>query len=263
MLTAARAVLLSVILGLVAGLPAAGQSLGERRLIVGASWGVQFVKDAVTNQVQFELYRETGTFRADYDITTDTAIDGGLAYRLWRRLGVGIDVSHFHKLMTASIVADVPHPFFFSFPRTTTGSAGGVTRRELGIHLQAQYWHRMGDDLLIRGFAGPTVFDVSHDLVSAIVTEEVGGDFSAVNLVGHETTKTDKTAGGFNIGVDIAYFGLRRRGFLGDSPLLDRIGLSFVLRYSRGTSPVAFAGQSQPALELGGTHAGLGLRVVF
>ena len=252
-----------------AGSRAEAQSLADRRVVAGFSGGVQFVKDAFMNAVDFELFQETGRFRASYDITTDTAFDGGIAYRVWKRLGVGVEVSHFYERTTASLEADVPHPFFFSFPRMTTGFAGGLTRREVGVHIQAQYWHVLGDDLLVRAFLGPTFFNVSHDLVSGIVTFEPGLDFNSergldeVDLVDHRSTKTSASAAGFNVGFDASYFGLRNLRFLGSSDVLDHFALAFVLRYSRGTAAIEINGGAQPALELGGTHIAGGVRVAF
>lgn len=238
-------------------------SPGERRVIIGASLGVQFVKDAFQNTVDYELFQEASEFGASYNVTTDTAADAGASFRLWERFGVGVEVSHFYKRTSAVIEAEVPHPFFFGFPRTITGVAGGVTRRELALHMQAQYWHLFKNAVLVRGFFGPTYFDVSHDLVSEIDTAEVGFPFEEVTLVGFGTEKLSKSALGFNIGFDVSYFGLRRLGFLGRSGVLDHVAMAFTLRYSRGTSSVKLNGGFQPSFELGGTHLGIGVRVAF
>ena len=254
---------LIALLTFVAGGAAEAQSPAERRVVVGTSGGVQFVKDAFMNNVAFKLFQEAGKFDANYNITTNTALDGGVAVRLWKGLAAGVVVSHFYNLTTAAIEAEVPHPFFFEFPRTTTGLAGGLTRREVGVHLQAQYWYAMTDWLLVRGFFGPTFFNVSHDLVSTIETAERGFPFQEVDLIGHQTTKVGESAVGFNIGLDASFFGLRRLGFLGDAALLDHVGLAFVLRYSRATAPAELNGVTQPSIELGGTHVAGGLRVAF
>ncbi len=244
-------VLLGTALALLTSFPVAAQTLEDRRLLVGVSGGIQFVKDSILHKVDFELFQETGKFTASYDITTDTAFDGSIAVRLYKRMGVGVDVSHFNKLMTATVEAEVPHPFFFSFPRMTTGLAGGITRREIAVHIQAQYWHVIADDFLVRGFFGPTIFDISHDLVSEIVTSERGFDFDEVDIVRYRTIKADSAELGFNVGLDASYF------------VLDHFALAVVLRYSRGTSHVEIAGQAQQALELGGTHLAGGLRLIF
>jgi hypothetical protein len=170
-------------------------------------------------------------------------------------------VSHFSKTIAATIDADVPHPFFFSFPRKATGVANNILRRESAIHIQSQYWHTIGDKFLLRGFIGPTIFSVRQDLVSTIQTKERGYDYNTVDIIGHNTLASGGTELGFNIGFDMSYF------------VFDDIALAGILRYSRGTSSVEdqatlrhlsrFSGQGQPPLELGGTHLAAGLRFGF
>ena len=237
------------------------QTVDDQRVTVGFSGGIQFVKDALKNEVDFELWQETGTFEASYNITKDSAFDGSFAFLLYKRMGLGFNVSHFSKTIAATIDADVPHPFFFSFPRKATGAVNNILRRESAIHIQSQYWHTIGDKFLMRGFIGPTIFSVRQDLVSTIQTKERGYDYSAVDIIGHNTLASGGTELGFNIGFDMSYF------------VFDHIALAGILRYSRGTSSVEdqatlrhlsrFSGQGQPPLELGGTHLAAGLRFGF
>ena len=245
------ALLLGTNFFLLSSSPVVTQTLEDRRVLIGTSGGVQVVKDSILNEVNFNLFQEIGKFSASYNITTDTAFDGSIGVRLYKRSGVGVNVSHFNKLMTATIDAEVPHPYFFSFPRTTSGIAGGVTRREVAVHTQIQYWKVLANKFLVRGFFGPTLFDVNHDLVSEIITTERGFDFGIVDIAGYRTIKSDKSALGFNIGFDASYF------------VHDQIGLAFVIRYSRGTSDYKIQEQDQPVIELGGTHLAGGLHFVF
>ena len=247
-----RVILLGITLAFLTSTPLAAQSLNTRRVLVGFALGKQFVKDSVWNEVDFTVFRETAKFEANYDITTDTAIDGGIAVRVWKRMGIGIVLSHYNKPTTAYIKAEVPHPFFFSFPRTTTGTTDDITRRELGVHLQVQYWRPISDNLLVRGVIGPSFFSIRHDLVSEIVTKERGFDYSMVDIVGYKTiTARNGNALGYNVGLDISYF------------VRKHVALVLELRYSRGTSDVVFANRAQPALELGGTHLAGGLLFAF
>jgi len=242
-------------------LEVSAQTVDNQRITVGFSGGIQFVKDALKNEVDFELWQETGTFEASYNVTKDTAFDGSFAFLLFKRMGLGFNVSHFRKTIAATIDADIPHPFFFSFPRKATGVANNVLRRESAIHIQSQYWHTIGDKFLMRGFIGPTIFSVRQDLVSTIQTKERGYDYSAVDIIGHNTLSSGGTELGFNIGFDMSFF------------IFKHVALAGILRYSRGTSSVddqatlrhisRFSGEGQPPLELGGTHVAAGLRFGF
>mgnify|MGYP001339624748 CR=1 FL=1 len=237
------------------------QTVDDQRMIFGFNSGIQFVKDALKNEVDFELWQETGTFEASYNVTKGPAFDGSFAFLMYKRIGLGVNVSHFSKTISATIDADVPHPFFFSFPRKATGVANNVVRRESAIHLQSQYWHTVGDKLLVRLLGGPTIFSVTQDLLSTIQTKERGYDYNTVDIIGHNTIASGGTELGFNIGFDVSYF------------VFDHVALAGILRYSRGTSSVAdqatlrhisrFSGLGQQPLELGGTHVATGLRFGF
>ena len=79
----------------------------------------------------------------------------------------------------------------------------------------------------------------------------------------HASERISTSAFGYNVGFDLAFFGLRQLGFLETFEILDRVGMGFRLRFGRATPSVRFRGQFQPALELGGTHALAGLRLAF
>ena len=64
-------------------------------------------------------------------------IGGGVSFRLWRNLAVGLDVSSYRSVNPAQITAELPHPFFFDLPRTTMGETGGLERQEIGVHVRA------------------------------------------------------------------------------------------------------------------------------
>ena len=68
------------------------QTVDDQRITVGFSGGIQFVKDALKNEVDFELWRETGTFEASYNVTKDAAFDGSFAFLLFKRMGLGFNV---------------------------------------------------------------------------------------------------------------------------------------------------------------------------
>ena len=154
-------------------------------------------------------------------------------------------------------------PFFFEFPRSVTGSAGDLTHRELAIHVQGQYRMPLGDPLSLLLFLGPTRFETRQELVAELTTAERGFPFDEVDIVSHTSQTVSVTGMGYNIGFDLTYFGLRQLGFLGRFEILDRVGVALMLRYSRAAPSVRFAGEFQPALELGGTHALGGLRLAF
>ena len=173
-----------------------------------------------------------------------------------------MELSNFRDSPAAVIEATVPHPVFVGFPRSVTGSIDGVARREQALHLQAQYWREFRG-LFVRAFAGPTLFRLHHDLVTAISTAD-GATVDDVTITGHRLTRQLRADFGYHVGFDVSYYGLRRFGFLGSHDILDHLAVAFVVRYSQGTSSIQLTGETvQPEYELGGTHIGGGLRLAF
>ena len=230
---------------------AAAQPPSEPERLASINLGLQLISDAFMNASPYTLHGEVGKFDVHYDFTKAIALDGGLAFHVAKRFGLGFAVSYVDKPTTARIDATVPHPFFFAFPRSTRGTARGLNRREIGLHLQPQYWQTLFDTLLVRLFAGPTIFLLRQELVSGITTNEIGFTFDHVRLVGHQSRGTGAVTLGLNAGFDGSYF------------LTDRVGVGFGFRYSRGTDAIDLSGRASTPVEFGGTHFGGGLRVAF
>ena len=247
----------------VAASPAEAQVTRDSRFVVGADIGVKTTINTRLDSVDFELFEETSRFNTAQELGRGTVYGVGGSARVWKRLGVGVYASRIRTASTATIEADVPHPFFFEFPRSASAQVGRLIHRELALHLRGEYWLPIGNQLLVTLSAGATYFDASQDLVSEITTAERGFPFEAVDIASATTQELSTTATGFNVGIDAAFFGLRQLGFLRNFETLDHVGLALALRYSRATPGVQFQEQNQPALELGGTHVVGGVRVAF
>ena len=231
--------------------PTAEQPTAERMRIVSVNFGIQFINDAFMNRVTFRQHDENSSFESHYDVTKHHALDGGIAIRLWKGLALGFAGSHVAEPTTARVDGQVPHPHFSGFPRAASGVRMGLTRREIGLHVQGQYWWFIDETFLLRAAWGPTIFIASQDLVSQIGTQEVGTDFDRVTVTSHRSRAVTAGSLGFNLGFDGTWF------------LTERLGFGFSVRYSRGTATVRLGGRSATPLELGGTHAGGGLRLAF
>ena len=230
---------------------AAAQTPPEPNRLASLNLGLQFINDAFKNRVTFQQYEEQGFFDAHYDVSKHHYLDGDIAVRLWRALAFGIAVSHVAEPTKAVIEAEVPNPYFFGFPRSTSGVRTGLKRREIGLHVQGQLWRVFRETFLLRATWGPTIFIARQDLVSRIGTRESHIDFDRVSLVSHRSTSVTTGSLGLNLGVDGTLF------------VTERIGLGFNVRYSRGTATIRLGIRSPTPVELGGTQAGGGLRVAF
>lgn len=245
------AVLVITVAALLAAAGASAQPPAERTRIVSVNLGMHSINDAFMNRVTFRLHDETSSFESHYDVTKHYALDGGVAFLLWKGLAVGVAASHVAEPTTARVDALVPHPHFSGYPRRASGVRRGLTRREIGLHVQGQYWWSITGNLLLRAVWGPTFFMVRQDLVAHIDTQEADGDFDRILLTGHRARTVTAGSVGLNLGFDGTWF------------VTERVGLGFNVRYSRGTATVRLGGRSATPLELGGTHAGGGLRLAF
>ena len=243
--------------------PASAQSASDHRLVVSANAGIQGHSSSRTDVVQFDLNREIGEIRASQALGPYLVFDGGGSVRIWKRLGFGLSVSHVRGAATAAIEADVPHPFFFEFDRTPTGSLDGLRHREIAYHVNGQFRVPLSTTSLLTLSGGPSYFDASQDLVAAIGTRERGFPFDQVDIVSTRVERVSVTAWGYNVGLDLAYWGprlniLRRLG------LPHRVGVGVGLRYSRAKPDVELRGiQQARALQVGLVHAVGGVRVGF
>ena len=230
---------------------AAAQSRPAIERLVGVNLGLQVINDAFMNRVTFRQYDETGFFDAHYNVSKHYSLDADVAVPVWKALGFGVAFSHVAEPTRAALDAQVPNPFFFNFPREARGVARNLKRREFGLHIQGQFWRRFGETFLLRITWGPTIFVVRQDLVAHIDTRESSVDFDRVSLVNH-LARTVTTGGlGVNLGFDGTLF------------VTERIGVGFNMRHSNGKANVRIGHQSPTLVELGGIHAGGGLRFAF
>ena len=118
---------------------AEAQIARDSRFMIGGDVGIQTTVNRRADKVNFDFFAETGRLTAVQDLGPGAVFNVSLSPRLWGRFGIGTTVSYVQTTSTATLDAQAPHPFFFEFPRSVTGSAGGLTHRELAIHVQGQY----------------------------------------------------------------------------------------------------------------------------
>ncbi|MCY4077645.1 MAG: hypothetical protein OXH04_19680 [Acidobacteria bacterium] len=178
------------------------------------------------------------------------AFDAGAGYRLGDAFALAVAVSFVKGDGEAAVSGRAPHPFFHNRDREFAGVAAGLTRQELGFHLQAQYLAPVTDSLTVTLFGGPTVISLQQDLVT---------DAQFRQRYPYETATYDRaiaggqsgTGVGFNVGADLAYY------------FSDLAGVGVLARYSRATVDLASGGGGTVGVPAGGLHLGGGLRLRF
>ena len=128
-----------------------------------------------------------------------------------------------------------------------SGDVAGLTRAELGVHVQARGAFPVGERLTVSVFAGPSYFDVSQGVVTDVVYADAY-PFDEAIFQSAGSASGSKAALGFNAGGDIAVF------------LTPRAGIGFSVQFSGANLDLPSAGGGSTRMKAGGVSTGAGLR---
>jgi len=231
------------------GKPASGRA-GDgflSRLYVHLNVGGQPTSPDFSARGAFPLYDETATFETRGEAGGGVLVDVGGGYRVWRRAYAAISYSRVSGDVGGPLTGLIPHPLIFDSPRPITGSVSGLDHVEHAVHLQAIWRHPINNRIDVGVALGPTIFNVSQDLVSGLQVTEAG---SSVSLAGTTIENVSDTGIGFNVGVDGAY------------TLTRRLTVGAFVRYAGGSVDLP-GSAGAVSLDAGGVQAGAGVRLRF
>jgi hypothetical protein len=204
----------------------------------------------LTDTVLFEANAETGTIDARYPGKTGVLADVTAGFRVRGRLGIAVGVSRSTSSGTASVSAEIPHPFFDNRDRHVDGDASGISRTETAVHGQLYYDLRPKGPWRLRVFAGPSYFNVEQEVVTSVEAAETF-PFDAAEFRSASTARAKGTGIGFNGGVDVARMFSRR------------IGVGVLIRYARAGFDLNAPDSRRVSTDGGGLQAGGGVRILF
>lgn len=229
--------------------PAAGQ-VSDPRVFVSVNAAFQAAPEDVSDRFTFEAELEAATVDVDYGFAQGTNFDGGVAVRLWKRIGAGIAVSRYAKDASAAVTGAIPHPFFFEQPRDITGDATGLARSETAVHLQLVYIVPTTGRFRVLLAGGPSRIELEQDIVTAVQYDE-SFPFDAAAFRSATSRGLKDSAIGFNAGADVSFM------------LTRMIGLGGMVRFSRASVDLAGPDARSISLDAGGFQGGAGVRIVF
>lgn len=261
--------LAAALVALTGAAPALAQApTGNARAFITINGGVQALTGSFSENVVFTesggIYQEVlsgsaaheeARFESDYRFERGTLFDVSGGVRVWSYVGVGVGVSRFNIAETASVSAEVPHPFFFTRDgsnryRSISGASPPLNRSERAVHLQALVAVPATRSFTVTVFGGPTFFDVQQQLVTDVnFTHAYPYDTATFS-----SAAIDRESGstvGFNVGADVSYY------FTGN------VGIGWLTRYSRGMLELPSASDDTLEIETGGVHTAVGLRLRF
>jgi hypothetical protein len=232
-----------------AALPAAGQE----RFRVSVNAGQQATSTTVTEQQTFQQYLEEGSFRFERGVPGAPFFDGGVTVRVWRGLYAGLAVSMFEDTGAGTVTARVPHPFFFNQQREVTGELSGVTRQEIGRHVMIGWATPLTERLDVLVFGGPSSISTEQTFATSLTLslDKEAYPFDTLAFPGAVTQTRRESIIGYNAGADLTW------------RFTDTIGAGFLFRYTGGRKDFEPAGIEPFEVEVGGVHAGGGLRLRF
>jgi len=219
------------------------------RFRVSINGGGQVSSNTVSQSFSVQKNLEAAPITVDMSAKRAPIFDAGIVVRIAGPLAVGFAVSYLTHDSTASITADIPHPFFFNRPRSISGSTP-VSRTEGAGHIEAVYELSGGGRLDVLLSGGPSIFNVRQTLVTD-VTYSDAFPFDTATFRAGVTADATKTVAGFNVGGDVTWRFSRT------------IGIGGLIRYAQAHATVSGANNSAVKIDVGGLQVGGGLRLLF
>ena len=239
--------LLAMLAATLTAVDARGQSARSTgRVYVNASGWYQAAPTSFTGVVTPIVFVERASIDTSYRIRSAAGFDVGGGVRVWRHLGVGLDVSRFTRAGGGSVTAQVPHPFYFNRLRPVTGDAPGLEREETGIHAQVLLMMPIAARWQVVLSGGPSWFTAGQDLVQTVTITE-SYPYDTATFAGITSAHRTGSRVGFNAGADIAYM------------FTPRVGVGLTAGFSRARIPL----DDTVTINAGGAHVGGGIRLRF
>jgi hypothetical protein len=241
--------LLATLCTLGAAAPVFGQPSSQPRVYVAADSLYQALFDPFAKTSTFDLFHESASLTATYPPAKTPALLGTVAVRLWKVVSVGVVASRVQSRTDATVEGEIPHPFFFDQDRHVEGGAEGITRAELGVHLQFRIVIPVTGRLDLSVFGGPSRWWIRQDRI-ADVTYTSQYPFDTVRFTGTAIQETTATTWGYNAGIDASVY------------LTNHVGVGGLLLIATA-NPDATTTATTADTRIGGLRAGGGLRLRF
>jgi len=248
-------VMLVVVVAVLVSVPVMAQTpVSSDRGFVFGNFAFQIQGNkTVTSTATPDVYGEKATIEAAQVIKGQgPTFDVGGGVRVYRNLSLGVAYSQLSTTGEAALSASVPHPLLYDRPRTTSGTATGLTHKEQQIHVFAMWMIPATEKFDVGVFGGPTFFQLKQDVVGLGTPpfSEVGSPYTSVTM---NATQSQVSASkvGFNIGADVTY------------KFTKTFGAGGFARYSTAKVPVTPTGGSTVQIPVGGMQIGGGIRIRF
>jgi hypothetical protein len=215
---------------------AAAQS-GDSKAYVDLNLAGQTQSSTIATSSVSSLFNEPATISTSQTVGKGLAVDGGVGYRVWNDLAIGVALSVFTRSPIGTASVTVPDPLVYGVFNTVSASPA-LNHREVGTHVKIGFRRHINNKIDVGISVGPSFVRLSKDIVSATLA---GG--SPTVTVSRQTG----TGVGVNGGADLGYF------------FTPWLGGGLFARYVRAEVDLP----AVSGVTVGGFQGGLGLRFRF
>jgi hypothetical protein len=212
--------------------------------------GYQAGTEDFSNGGTFTQYLEEASFDSDYDVRPGPQFNVGGGVRVWRALHAGVAITRFTRTTPTRITGAIPHPFFFSRPRSFEGDVTSLKREEIAVHVQARAVFAATPRIQVALFGGPSMFNVNQGVVGGVQYSE-SYPFDTAAFQSATTSTAKKSRVGFNAGGDVAYF------------FMKNLGVGGSVQFARAEVTLPAGDATDVTTNAGGIQAGVGIRLRF
>lgn len=192
---------------------------------------------------------EPGEMNARYRRSSAAAFEASIGYRVQGRLAIAVALSRSSHDVDVDVAAELPHPFFFSRPRSVEGAVGAA-RGQLSLHVSAMWRIREGKRLEFALFGGPSWFEYDEEIVVGLEFESEY-PYDEAELTGGEILMHSSVTAGLHLGAQVAWWFRPRAGLLG------------TVRHVYGPDEFELPDGTRLDLDAGGLQALVGIRYRF
>jgi hypothetical protein len=218
-------------------------SPGPSRGFVTIGAGGQIITSSDFSETHSEpLNGEQKTWTANYSLKSGVEFEVGAGWRIWQNLFAGATYSRFHDSRKADVTAEIPHPFFFNQSRHISGESSALAHDENSAHISLTWMVPVGRRLEVAVFGGPSVLNVSRQLVKDV---EFGETYPYDTATFSQATveRANKTSIGAHGGIDVTWL------------LNQQVGVGGLVRYSRASVDLSTPVGGSISLDAGGLQA--------
>ncbi len=219
------------------------------RFWVSVSPGVQAASPSFDDQFDLPLNTETERITADYPNKAGLLIAASGGYRVWKRLSIGLGLTHASAKGNTTVTAALPHPLLDNAFRNIEGTAS-TSRNETGAHLMFGMMVPLSKTVRLLLNAGPSVLSVDQTIVTDVTFSE-SYPYDTAIFTGVKTSRGARAAAGFNGSADLFWL------------FSKNAGVGALVQFTRASVRANAGAGRTVTLDAGGAQAGAGVRFVF